>query len=91
MKNKFLTIRRTNSIMLFVLGGLLLFMILLNAETYYFGVKLNGFTALLFAGSIGLVGIVLGIFHGANKRKADIPVVVWYVIFTSVVVGNRLF
>ena len=91
MNSKFTIIRKTNSILLFVLGGLSLFMILLNAEAYYFGVKFNGFTALLFVGFIGLVGIVLGIFHGTNKRKADIPVVAWYVIFTSVIVGNRLF
>ena len=70
MRTRFSLILIPTAISHWIFYGLWIFPVIINAETWFFGVKYSGEWALLIHPPSGILGIVLGIFIIKQKRIA---------------------
>ena len=67
--------------------SLIIFAIIINAETWFFGTKINGELALLLHFSYGISGIIVGYLIYRQKRTAYVLAII---LFVFVIVSLRL-
>jgi len=89
MKTRLL-IRRINGIVHCIISILILVAITLNAEAWIYGYKISGELAQSVMYTIGIFGIIVGIFHFIQFKKADPFSIAWYCIFGSILLVNHL-
>ncbi len=85
----FSRIRKILAVIVIIEASLFLFMILLNAETWFFGQKYNGVKALAMVVPFEILGIVAGIFFWKNKKVYPL-VIIWLIHYLLVIIGNHL-
>ena len=83
MKDGFKIVSITVAILHWIFYGLEIFMIILNAETWFFGEKFNGNSAILIHFLIGFSGIFFGLFIYKKKEFAYVGGLVLFIIVLS--------
>ena len=83
-------IRKTFAVLLIFIASMLLFFIIINAETWAFCEKFNGNDARLIVMPLTIAGIIIGVLSWRYMKKVDILMILWYVVFIIWVTGNRL-
>ncbi len=86
----FSKIRKIISIIVIIKASIFLFFILLNAETWFFGQKYSGVEALAMMAPFQILGIIAGIFFWKNTKAYPL-VIIWFVHYLLLVIGNRLY
>ena len=86
----FLIFRKTVAVIQIISASANLFIITVNAETWYFGQKFNGMDAYALMVPANVFGIV-GACLFWKKTKAYPLVVIWFIYYFSLLVGNRLY
>ncbi len=73
-----------------VFYGFWILPVIINAETWYYGVKFNGEPALIIQFTIGIVGLVLGYFIYKKYRYAYVTSLIPFGIVISSTIVNHL-
>ena len=84
----FLIFRKIIYLEQLVWSSLLLFFIIINAETWFLNQKYNGLEALLIQVPFSVFGIIGAVWF-RKQTKAYPLVIIWHVIFLVIVIGNR--
>ncbi len=85
----FIYLKKSLSVIQILFSSIILFFII-NAETWFFGQKFSGVEAFSINGTIGIVGIIVGIAQWKNITKSEMFLVGWYVTVFFWFAGNRL-
>jgi len=67
------------------------FPIIINAETYFYGTKFSGESAIIINFTFGIIGILLGVFILKQKKVAYFGGIVLFVLVVSDVLTNYSF
>ena len=86
----FFYLRKASAVIQILISSLLLFFIIINAETWAFCQKYNGDDARLIVMPLTISGILIGILSWKYMKKIDILITFWYVVFITWVIGNRM-
>jgi len=78
------------AILHWILYPLFMFPVILNAESWFYGIKFNGIDAILIHFAIAISGIILGYFILKQKKIAYFAGIVLFVIVVGDFVINRL-
>ena len=82
MKTKYKIILIAVAILHWIYYGLTILMVIINAETWFFGTKINGVPALILHFSYGITGFILGYLIYRQKRVAYVLAIILFVFMT---------
>ena len=82
MKTKYQIVTTTIASLHWIYYGLLISMIIINAETWFFGTKINGELASILHFSYGITGFIIGYLIYKQKRIAYVLATVLFVFVT---------
>jgi len=87
MKTRYKIITTVIASLHWIYYSLIILMVIINAETWFFGTKINGEPALIIHFSYGASGIIIGYLIYRQKKIAYVLAIV---LFTFVSVSFRL-
>lgn len=86
----FSVLRKAAAVIQILISSVLLFTIILNAETWFFCQKFNGDDARLIVMPITASGIIIGALSLKNVRFFDILTACWFTVYFAWIIGNRI-
>ena len=87
MKTRYKIITTAIASLHWIYYGLIIFAIIINAETWFFGTKINGELALILHFSYGIIGFIVGYLIFRQKRIAYVLAII---LFVFVIISFRL-
>lgn len=82
--------RKTIAVLHWIFYGFVIFVVILNAEIYFYGTKYSGNTALIIHFIIGVVGILFGFLILKQKKIAYFGGLSLFVIVIGSILTNHL-
>ena len=82
MKNRYHIITTVIASLHWIYYGLTILIVIINAETWFFGIKINGELALILHFSYGISGIIIGYLIYRQKRIAYVLAIILFVFIT---------
>lgn len=82
MKTIYKIITTAIASLLWIYYGLIILVVIINAETWFFGTKINGVPAVILHFSYGISGFVLGYLIYRQKRIAYVLAIILFVFVT---------
>ena len=79
MKTKYKIILIAVASLHWIYYGLTILMVIINAETWFFGTKINGVPTLILHFSYGITGFILGYLIYLQKRVAYVLAIILFV------------
>lgn len=87
MKTRFKIITIIIASLHWIWYGLIIFVVIFNAETWFFGTKFNGEPALILHFSYGISGFIVGYLIYRQKRMAYVLAIL---LFTFMIISFRV-
>lgn len=82
--------RKIIAVLHWLFYGFGMVIVILHAEIWFYGVKINGYPAILIYFTIGIVGILLGFLILRQKKIAYFGAIALFVLVLLDIIINRL-
>jgi len=82
--------RKTISVLHWIFYGFWIFIVILHAEIWFYGIKFNGDLAIIIHFTLGIIGILLGFFILKQKKMAYFGSLSLFVVMIGSVLTNHI-